>query len=220
MVFPQNADLAVLVANCPAVQEQRELCRKSDADSDNRGQVEVVCLGARVLGKRAYGLDDDDDGDGDHERAEGEVARGFDACLAAGEFTRVDAGDGAVAHDECEVRQWVEERVGHGGEERERLGAYGRVELEDGENDVGGEGAYDGDFVLEVVGIVLLFRCASVIVHGLEKPFDVLILCLVELLQFTRIARLFVQTDGSTAISFPRGVGANERKFTLMLDCC
>jgi hypothetical protein len=130
VVFPQNAYLAVLVADRPAVKKQAELGRKRNRDGDDRREVEVVGVGTLVLGNLADGFHNDDDGHGDHERAETEVARGFDARLAAGEFTAVDARDGAVAHDQGEVGERVEERVGHGGEEREGLGGDCGVELQ------------------------------------------------------------------------------------------
>ena len=98
VIFPQNAHLTVLIPYRPAVQKQTELRRKSNADGDDGGEVEVICVRTAVLGNCAYGLDDDDYGDGDHERAEGEVAGGFDTRFSGGEFPAVYPRDGAIAH--------------------------------------------------------------------------------------------------------------------------
>ena len=62
---------------------------------------------------------DDDEGDGGHEEAEDDVAGGFDAGFARGEAARVDMADGAVADDEGDIGEGVEDCVGHGGEEGE-----------------------------------------------------------------------------------------------------
>ena len=70
MVLPQDADLTVLVAQRPAVQEQAEFCGKGYCDCNHGRKVKVVCLGPVVFGDSAHGFDDDDDGDGDHEGAE------------------------------------------------------------------------------------------------------------------------------------------------------
>lgn len=82
VVLPQNADLAVLVTDRPAVQEQAELGREGDGDGDYGRQIEVVRLCATVLGNGADGFNDDDDRDGDHKCAEGEVAGSLDARFA------------------------------------------------------------------------------------------------------------------------------------------
>ncbi|OSS48738.1 hypothetical protein B5807_06873 [Epicoccum nigrum] len=218
VVLPQDAHLAVLVAQRPAVQEEAELCGEGDGHGQHRGEVEVVGLGARVLGHAADRLDDDDHGHGDHQRAEGQVARRLDARLARGELARVHPRDGARAHDQREVGQGVEQRVGHGGEQRQRARTDGGVQLQHREQHVGHEGAHDGDLVLELVRIAFLLGRAPVVVHGLEQPFDVLVLRLVELLELLRIARLLVQADRPAAVTLAAAVGPDLRELRLGLD--
>lgn len=163
-------------------------------------------------------LDDDDHGDGDHHEAEEDVPGVLDACLSAGELATVHAFDGTRRHDEGQVGQRVEERIGHGGEERQRLGRGGGVELQHGQEDVGSKAAHDGDAVLEVVGAFLLLCVAHMVVDGLEQPLDVLVLLLVELLELARARGLLVQRDGAEAVALPRRVGADLGEFLLGLE--
>jgi hypothetical protein len=218
MVFPQNAHLAVFVTNRPAVQEQAELCCKRNGHGNNGWQVEVVGLRAFVFGNFADGLDNDDDRDGDHQGAETQVPGCFDARFAAWEFAPINSSNGAIAQDQREVGQWVEEGVGHGSEQGQRFGADGGVELQDGEDDVGNKGTNDGDFVLEVVRIALFFCSAAVVIDGLEEALNVLVLGLVEFLELLCIARLAIQSNGTAAIALSRRVGSDQRHFTLWLD--
>lgn len=218
MVFPQNAHLAVLVADRPAVQEQAELGSERDGDCDDGRQEESIDVRARMLCDFADGFDDDDDADGDHQRAETQIARGFNARLAAGEFPRIDLGDCAVAHDQREVGQRIEQRVGHGRKQRQRLGTDRRIQLQDGKNDVRREGSHDRDLVFQMVCIALFFGCTPVVVDRLQQALNVLVLRLVEFLEFARIPRLAVQRDGSAAVALARGVGANQGHFALGLD--
>ncbi len=91
---------------------------------------------------------DDYKADRGHEEAEDDIARGLDPGLAAGEAAGVYMLDGAVANDERDVGHGVEDGVGHGGEEGEGAPARdGAVDLQGGEDDVGGEGAADRDLV-------------------------------------------------------------------------
>jgi hypothetical protein len=80
MVFPEDADLAVLVAKRKAVDEQSQFRAESDANGDDGGVVEAHVV--VFLGEFADGHDDEDQGDGGHEEAEGDVAGGFETCFA------------------------------------------------------------------------------------------------------------------------------------------
>ena len=174
VVEPEDADLRVVVAEGEAVEEEEEFGGEGDGDGDGGGEVEGdgEVAGGRAGEEAADGEGDEEEGDGGHQEAEDDVAGGFDAGFAGGEFARVHFGDGAVAEEEGEVGGWVEDGVGHGGEEGEGAGSYGRVGLEDGEEEVGGEGAVDGDLVAEVVGAVGFFGLTDVFVDGFEEPLD------------------------------------------------
>lgn len=133
VVFPQDVDLRVGALQGPAVAEEAEFGAEGDGDDDDGGEVEVFRLegpavvvagrgdaaarGGVAFGEFHGGEDDEDEGDGGHEEAEDDVAGGFDAGLAGGETAGVDSLDRAVAGDEGEVGHWVEDGVGHGGEE-------------------------------------------------------------------------------------------------------
>lgn len=229
VVFPQDVHLRVGALQRPAVAEQRELGAEGDGDDDDGGEVEgfrlqgaaVVVVGPRDAGARggvAFGEfhgreDDEDEGDGGHEEAEDDVAGRFDAGFARGETAGIDFPDGAVAGDEGEVGHRVEDRVGHGGEERERAGVDGREDLQAGEDDVGGEGALDGDLELEVVLAIELLGEPDVLVYGAEPAFDILVLGLVEVLELPGLGGGLVGGDGAEAVAFAGGVGADEVEF-------
>ena len=117
MVFPEDADLGVLVPEGPAVEKQREFRAEGDGDGDDGGEVEVHFCG--VFGVRGEFLDgegDEDKGDGRHEEAEDDVSGGFYARFAGGEAVRIDVGDCFVAEDEGDIGERIEDGVGHGGE--------------------------------------------------------------------------------------------------------
>ena len=180
MVLPEDLDLGVGVADAVAVEEEGEFCGEGDADGDDGGKVEGVRVGWRRCceGSRAEG--DEDEGDGRHEEAEGYVAGCFDAGFAGGVFAAVDAGDGPVAEEEHYVGEGVEDRVGHRGEEGEGARGDGGVDLEDREDDVGGEGAVNCDLVAEGVALLGFARVGDVGVDGLEEAFDLVVLFRVE----------------------------------------
>lgn len=156
------------------------------------------------------GEDDDDEGNGGHKEAEDDVARRFDAGFPRGEAAGIDFLDGAVADDEGDVGQGVEDGVGHGGEEGEGAGVDGREDLEAGEADVGSEGTLDGDLELEMVLAIELFGESNMLVYGSKPAFDILILGFIEALHFFGFGRGFVGGDGAEAIAFAGSVGANE----------
>ena len=127
--------------------------------------------------------------------------------------------DGAVADYECDVGEGVEDGVGHGGEEGEGgAGGDGGVGLEDGEEDVGGEGAANGDLVSEVVGAGEDFGVVDVVVDWFEPFLDVGILGLVEVLELFGFVGGFVEGEGAVAVAFAGGVGADEVYFAVSLD--
>lgn len=74
--------------------------------------------------------------------------------------------------------------------------------MQAGEDDVGGEGALDGDLELEVVLAIELFGEADVLVYGAEPAFDVFVLGFVEVLELSGFGRGFVGGDGAEAIAF------------------
>ncbi len=229
VVFPQDVHLRVGALERPAVAEQGELRAEGDGHDDDGREVErfqqqgaaVVVGGPRDAGARGgvafgefhRGQDDEDEGDRGHEEAEDDVAGRFDARFARGETPRVHFPDGAVAGDEREVRHRVEDCVGHGGEEGERAGVDGREDLQAGEDDVGGEGALDGDLELEVVLAIELLGEPDVLVHGAEPALDVLVLGLVEALELPGLGGGLVGGDGAEAVAFAGGVGADEVEF-------
>ena len=127
--------------------------------------------------------------------------------------------DGAVADDEGDVGEGVEDGVGHGGEEGEGgAGGDGGVGLEDGEEEVGGEGAADGDLVSEVVGAGEDFGVVDVVVDWFEPFLDVGVLCFVEVLELFGFVGGFIEGEGAVAVAFPGGVGADEVDFAVGFD--
>ena len=165
------------------------------------------------------GKDDDDPGDGGHEEAEDDISRRFDPSFARGESSGIDPLDGAIADDEGDVGQGIEDGVGHGGEQRKRRTCrYGGISLDDSKEQIGSERASDGDLVFEMVGALEYLGEPDMLVDGLEPFLDVLILVLVEVLELLGLVGFFVQGDGTIAISFPRGVGAYCLNLTVGLE--
>lgn len=106
MVFPENADLRVLVAEGPAVDEEAQLCRESDGHCDDRREMETGCfLSVVTFGDRASRLDDQDEANSGHEEAEGNVARGFYPCFPAGKTAGIDTFDRTIAEDEGKIAE-------------------------------------------------------------------------------------------------------------------
>lgn len=134
VVLPQDVDLAVLVLDAPAIQEQDELGAEGNSNRNDGWQVEAVGgrVGALVRGEGLNGEGDEDERDAAHEEAKGDVAHILETGLAGGEAVGVDALDGAVGEDEGQVAEGVEDGVGGGGEERERHRGDGGVELQGG----------------------------------------------------------------------------------------
>ncbi|GAB1200234.1 hypothetical protein APSETT444_009604 [Aspergillus pseudonomiae] len=162
VIFPEDADLGDLVAQREAVDKEGELGAEGDDNGDDGGQMEIA--------------------NGRHEEAEADVAGCFDAGFAGGELAGVDAVDGLVTEEQGEVGHGVEDGVGHCCEEGERARRDGTVELEDGEDDVRGEAAVDGDFVFELVVDADFAGVADVLFDGFQHALDVLILRVVEAL--------------------------------------
>ena len=211
--------MGVDVAEGEAVGEEGELGEGGEGDDDNGGEVEGFEGVGGFLAEFEQGEHDDDAGDGGHQEAEDDVAGGFDAGFARREAAGVDAANGAIAGDEGDIGEGVEDGVGHGGEEGEgAAGGYGGVDLEDGEDEVGGEGAADGDLVFEVVLAVEFFGGADMLVDGLEPAVDAFILVFIEVLQLFGFVGGVVEGDGTVAIAFARGVGPDEVDFVAGLE--
>ena len=85
--------------------------------------------------------------------------------------------------------------------------------MEDGKEDVGGEGALDCYLVFQLVLAFEFLGQADVLVDGLEPAFYILILCFVEVLEFLCFVGFFVEGEGAIAIAFAGCVGADEVKF-------
>lgn len=219
MVLPEDADLGVGIAEGVAVEEEGEFCDSGDGDGDDGGDVEGFSGGVVAGFEFDEGEGDDDEGDGGHEEAEDDVAGGFDAGFAGGEAAGVDVADGAVADDEGDVGEGVEDGVGHGGEEGEGgAGGDGGVGLEHGEEEVGGEGAADGDLVFELVGAGEDFGVVDVVVDWLEPFLDIGVLRFVEVLELFGFMGGFVEGEGTVAVAFSGGVGADEVDFAVGFD--
>lgn len=152
-------------------------------------------FGIAAADQLAGGEGDEDKRDGGHEEAEADVACCFDAGFAGGELVGVDAVDGLVTDEQGQVGHGVEDGVGHGGEQRERTGRDGAVDLQDGQDDIRGEAAVHGDLVLELVIVVDLLGRADVLFHGLQHALDIPVLAVVEPLQSLRRGRLVILDD-------------------------
>jgi len=188
VVLPEDLHLRVLVADAVAVEEKAELGGEGDADGDDGGEMEGGCVGGRGLREELRGEGDEDEGDGRHEEAEGDVSCGFDAGFAGGVFAAVDAGDGAVAEEQHDVGERVEDCVGHGGEEGEGARRDGGIHLQRGEHDVGGERAIDGDLVTQGVAFLGLAGVGDVGVDWLEEALDLVVLLCVKGCYFALLA--------------------------------
>ena len=90
--------------------------------------------------------------------------------------------------------------------------------MEDGEEEVGGEGATDGDLVFEVVGAGEDFGVVDVVVDGFEPLLDVGVLRFVEVLELFGFVGGFVEGEGSVAVTFSGGVGADEVDLAVGFD--
>ena len=219
MVGPEDADLGVGVAEGVAVEEEGEFCEGGDGDGEDGGEVQGFGGGGVAGAEFDEGEGDDDEGDGGHEEAEDDVAGCFDTRFAGGEAPGVDVADGAVADHEGEVGERVEDGVGHGGEEGEGgAGGDGGVGLENGEEEVGGEGAADGDLVFEVVGAGKDFGVVDVVVDWFEPFLDVGVLRFVEVLELFGFVGGFVEGEGTVAVAFAGGVGADEVDLAVCFD--
>lgn len=90
--------------------------------------------------------------------------------------------------------------------------------MKDGEEEVGGEGATDGDLVFEVVRSGEDFGVVDVVVDWLEPLLDVGVLRFVEVLEFFGLVGGFVEGEGAVAVAFAGGVGADEVDFAVGFD--
>ena len=90
--------------------------------------------------------------------------------------------------------------------------------MEHGQDDIGGEGTADGDLVFQMVLAFEDFGKADVLVHWFEPFLDVLVLVLVEVLEFFRLGGFFVEDDGAVAIAFSGGVSSDEVDLALGLQ--
>ena len=211
--------MGVGVAEGPAVGEEGEFGEGGDGDGDDGGDVQGFGGGGFARFEFEEGEDDDDEGDGGHEEAEDDVAGCFDAGFSRGKAARVDVADGTVADHEGDVGEGVEDGVGHGSEEGEGgAGGDGGVGLEHGEEEVGGEGAADGDLVFEMVGAGEDFGIVDVVVDWFEPFLDVGVLRFVEVLELFGFVGGFVEGEGAVAVAFSGGVGSDEVDFAVGFD--
>ncbi len=82
--------------------------------------------------------------------------------------------------------------------------------MEHGEEEVGGEGAADGDLVFELVGAGEDFGVVDVVVDRFEPFLDVGVLGFVEVLELFGFVGGFVEGEGAVAVAFSGGVGTYE----------
>ena len=124
-----------------------------------------------------------------------------------------------MADHEGDVGEGVEDCVGHGGEEGEgAAGGDGGVGLEHGEEEIGGKGAADGDLVFELVGAGEDFGVVDVVVDRFEPFLDVGVLGFVEVLELFGFVGGFVEGEGTVAVAFSGGVGADEVDLAVGFD--
>ena len=98
MVLPQDVNLAVLVPEGPAVQEQTKFGNKRNADGDHGRDVQLAFM-VPCRGELTDRFDNQDQGDGCHDEAKGNVSSSLQATFAGWESMGVDAVNGAIAED-------------------------------------------------------------------------------------------------------------------------
>ena len=186
VVLPQDADLGNLVAQREAVDEQSQLGREGNHDSDHGGKVEFARRRGRAHRQLAHRKRNQDERHRSHEETEADIARRLDPRLTRRELARVHPVDSVVTGQQREIRHGIENRVCHGGEQRQRARRDGAVQLQHRQEDIGRETGVHGDLVLQLVIQVDLARIPHMLLDGLEHPLDILILHLIEPLQFGR----------------------------------
>lgn len=171
------------------------------------------------LSKFLRGKGNNNEGDGSHEKAKDYVADRLETGLAGGEATRINAANGPVGEDEGEVAERVEDGIGHGGEERQRTRRYGGVELQRGEDDIGGERAIDCDAKFKLVITGLLTGLGAVLLDRLEHALDGGVLVLVEAADLVGMATGAGQGGGdvTACVSLARRVGLDLVELSLAL---
>ena len=90
--------------------------------------------------------------------------------------------------------------------------------MEHGEKEVGGEGAADGDLVLELVGTGEDFGIVNVVVNRFEPFLDVGVLGFVEVLELFGFVGSFVEGQGAVAVALSGSVGAYEIDLAVGFD--
>lgn len=138
VVFPENANLAVCVAQSIAIQKQAEFGREGNGDDNRRCElilcqlqripflvrtyrsyVELSCRQATILlGQLPSRHDDKNQRNRDHQEAERDVAGILDASLARRKAPGIDPVDSSCTQNECQVAQRIKDRVRHGREQR------------------------------------------------------------------------------------------------------
>lgn len=167
-----------------AVAEQAELGADGKSDAHQRHNLQVA-VGALALAQRARRLDNQLHGHGRHQRAEQDDADRLDAAAANRVLDRVGLVGQARRDQHDNRRHQVHEGVGGRGEQRQRPGADGGVQLDAEQAEVDGEGGVDGELDLAaVLGLVLLVQ--PLLVGALQQLVDQLVLLLVERLDLAR----------------------------------
>lgn len=218
VVLPQDVHLAVVVLDAPAVQEEAELGAERDGHRDHRREMERVKLrrrpGDQLLDREA----DEDQRDRRHQEREGDVAGGLEARLARREPARVHALHRPVRQDQHQIAKRIEDRVGHGGEERQGARRDGPVHLQDREHHVRRERPVHGDAVLELLLALLLRRVRPVLLHALEHALDRLVLRPVEGLDLPGVAAGADERGGLGGVSLTRRVGLDLVELLVRLE--
>lgn len=151
---------------------------------------------------------------GGHDEAENNVSGRLDAGLSRREFPRVNAADGAIAHDESDVGQRIKDGVGHGGEERKRARGGRAIDLEDNKDEIGDERALDRDLDLELIFVVKFTSQADVLVYWAKPSLDAGILILIVRLDLAGLGGLSGCGEGAAAIALARASSLDEIKLT------
>ena len=92
--------------------------------------------------------------------------------------------------------------------------------MQDSEKEIGDERASHSDLVLEMILPFEDFGQPYMLVDGLEPFLDILVLILVEVLKLLSLVRFFVQSYGTVAVSFPRGICTYCLNFAVGLELC
>ena len=101
VIFPQDTNLAVLVPESPAVQEQTQLRCEGYPDCDDGRHMELGIVGLRCQFSNRF--DNQDKGYCCHEETESDIAGSLQTSFARWKPTRVNSVDGTVAKNESKV---------------------------------------------------------------------------------------------------------------------